>query len=635
MNSLFTRGCVLGAIIGLASVSPAWAQLALRPDPAAVPEIGDVRPGELHGLVHDQRGDPLPGAVVSVIGTTTSFAVSDRDGRFAFRNLPPGAYLVRAHLQGYPAARGRTVQVNPDARSTWNIVLTRRSGPADTPALLEAGVGVSETTVPPPQELPQHDTNADAPEGQNEVAWRLRHGRRSVLRDTNGFALAGDDESFVDDLIAGLGRTAGSPARLASALFSDVSLNGQVNLLTTASFERPQDLFFLNTGIPQPVAYVSLVAPSAVGAWTVRGAVTQGDLASWIVAGSYVRTAETVHAYEAGLSYSIQRYRGGNAEALAAMREGSRNVGSIYAYDHWRVSPRWVVSYGAKIASYDYMSVRGLVSPRAALTVQPIAGDSLRVRASVSHRESAPGAEEFLPPAMGLWLPPERTFSSVSQDGFRTEQLDHFQVAAEREWGDDAVIGARAFRQRVGDQVITLFGMGEAEGPGGLGHYHVASAGDFEAHGWGVSVSGALASGVRASLDYTQLDAEWVGASPDREVLSQFAGSLLRNTERIHDVTASVESVVAPTATRVLVLYRVNTGFASRRPEAVVPGVGTRFDVQVSQLLPFFRWTGAQWEMLVAVSNVFREDPTDSSIYDELLVFRPPTRLLGGVTVRF
>jgi hypothetical protein len=633
MNGLFMRGFVLGAIVGLAGASPVWAQLALRPEPRALPEVGDVRPGELHGIVYDQRGDPLPGAVVSVTGTTTSFAVSDRDGRFAFRNLPPGAYLVRAHLQGHQAARGRTVQVNPDARSTWNIVLTRRSE-AEALDILTAGVGVSETT-PAAQEPPTQDTSTDAPEGQNEVAWRLRHGRRSVLRDTNGLATAHNEESFIDDLIAGLGRTAGSPARLASALFSDVSLNGQVNLLTTASFERPQDLFSMNTGVPQPVAYVSLVAPSGMGEWMVRGAVTQGDLSSWIVAGSYVRSAETAHAYEAGLSYSIQRYRGGNAEALVAMRDGSRNVGSVYAYDHWQVSPRWTVSYGAKIANYDYMPVHGLVSPRAAVTVQPLAGDSLRVRASVSHRESAPGAEEFLPPAMGLWLPPERTFSSLSQDGFRAERLDHFEVAAEREWGDEGVIGARAFRQRVSDQAITLFGLRGADGPGSLGHYHVASAGDFEANGWGVSVKGPLAGGVSASLDYTQIDAEWVGVSPDRDVVARFAGSLLRSTERIHDVTASVESVVAPTATRVIVFYRVNTGFASRRPEAVVPGPGTRFDVQVSQVLPFFRWTGAQWETLVAVTNVFREDVSDRSMYDELLVFRSPTRLLGGVAVRF
>ena len=57
--------------------------------------------------------------------------------------------------------------------------------------------------------------------------------------------------------------------------------------------------------------------------------------------------------------------------------------------------------------------------------------------------------------------------------------------------------------------------------------------------------------------------------------------------------------------------------------------------MQVNQALPFLNFTSAQWEMLVAVRNMFREDLFDGSIYDELLVVRPPKRVLGGVTVRF
>ena len=61
----------------------------------------------------------------------------------------------------------------------------------------------------------------------------------------------------------------------------------------------------------------------------MRGTLTQGDLASWILAGSYMRHQPATHAYEAGVSYSMQRYLGGNGEALAAMRDGSRNVGAV------------------------------------------------------------------------------------------------------------------------------------------------------------------------------------------------------------------------------------------------------------------------------------------------------------------
>jgi hypothetical protein len=61
----------------------------------------------------------------------------------------------------------------------------------------------------------------------------------------------------------------------------------------------------------------------------------------------------------------------------------------------------------------------------------------------------------------------------------------------------------------------------------------------------------------------------------------------------------------------------------------------TRFDVQVHQGLPFLNFSNAQWTMLVAVRNLFRDAMTDASLYDELLVLRPPTRVVGGLTVRF
>jgi hypothetical protein len=39
--------------------------------------------------------------------------------------------------------------------------------------------------------------------------------------------------------------------------------------------------------------------------------------------------------------------------------------------------------------------------------------------------------------------------------------------------------------------------------------------------------------------------------------------------------------------------------------------------------------------MLVAVRNMFNEALGEGSIYDELLVVRPPKRFVGGLTVRF
>jgi hypothetical protein len=63
--------------------------------------------------------------------------------------------------------------------------------------------------------------------------------------------------------------------------------------------------------------------------------------------------------------------------------------------------------------------------------------------------------------------------------------------------------------------------------------------------------------------------------------------------------------------------------------------VDSRFSVQVFQLLPFVGWDGTQWELMVAVRNLFYDDIEQASILDELSVIDAPRRVLGGVTVRF
>lgn len=622
----FTLCPLAAAVVCLAATAaPASAQMGRPPLPRPVAQVTTVAQADLRGVVLDEQGEPLAGAVVSALGSATAFAVSDRDGHFTFRNLPAGPYLVRAHLQGYLPARARMIQVDQSSHNLSTIALTRRAD-ADQPAqVLAAGVGPADVGSDPAGEAETHD--------HGEVAWRLRHLKRSVLKETTGVIEFVDDNSFLDDSFAGFARAVGAPARLASSLFAELPLNGQFNLLTRTSFDHPQDLFSSDTWLPTGVAFLSLEAPTGNGEWSMRGALTQGDLSSWILAGSYVRRASVAHRYQGGISYGMQRYLGGNADALAAVSDGGRNVGAVYAYDEWTLSPRLSVGYGAKYARYDYLTDPGLLSPRLSATIR---GDGLTVRATMSRRALAPGAEEFIPPPTGLWLPPERTFSPVStRSGFVPERIEHYEIAAERDVLGAVVIGVRAFRQNVDDQLVTLFGVSlPGTASASVGHYYVASGGDVETRGWGVSVSRDVSDAVRASVDYTYAGSNWTRQSSDAMALSRVARSVIRDeAESVHDLTTSVESVLPVTETRVFVAYKINTRFADAF--AAGPRPGARFDVQLNQALPFMNFTSAQWEMLVAVRNMFREELTDASIYDELLVVRPPKRVVGGVTVRF
>lgn len=611
----------------VAAATPATAQIGAGTPAVMLSAAAPISPhAVIQGVVLDAQGQPLAGAVVSAFGSTTVFAVSDPEGRFSFRNVPYGPYLVRAHLQGYLPPRARLIQVDRASLTVSAIALARSARDDDAP-VLTAGVGPGEG-VAPVEEPESHD--------HGEVAWRLRHLKRSVLKDAvaSVLAVAGSDDTFLGDSLNGLGRAIGSSARLASFL-ADVPWNGHVDLLTSTSFDHPQELLSMQAW-PRGVAFISLEAPTAGGRWEMRGALTQGELSSWIVATSF-RRAPAAHRYEAGWSYGTQSSLGGAVAARSAAADLSRTVGALYASDEWAVTPRVAVAYGAKYARYDYLTDRGLFSPRASVTVTPVAGDTFHLRAAVSQREIAPGAEAFIPPPAGPWLPPERTFSALSaRRGFTPERLDHVELSAERAWGGDLVTRVRAFHQRVDDQLLTLFGLGlpGAAGGRGVGHYYVASAGDVDARGWGVRVSRTMAARLRASVDYTRIDARWLGESPDAAPLSLLVVVARPNArERVHDVVASVDSSLPVTDTRVSVLYAVNSRFDTRQAAS---GVGARFDVRVTQALPFLNFAGAEVEMLMAVRSLFRDELLDdASVYDEILAVRPPKRMVGGVTVRF
>src|SRR5437762_12654645 len=128
---------------GLFSPAISVAQVAPRPASSSVPQLVSLAAIELRGTVVDEQSQPLAGVVVSALGGASAFAVSDRSGHFVLRDLPAGPYLVRAHLQGYTPARARIIQMST-APHDISIALTRVTGKADPPQVLQAGIGAAE-----------------------------------------------------------------------------------------------------------------------------------------------------------------------------------------------------------------------------------------------------------------------------------------------------------------------------------------------------------------------------------------------------------------------------------------------------------------------------------------------------------
>jgi hypothetical protein len=602
--------------------------------------------GSISGSVIDESGASLRGAMVSAVGVTLASTVTDEHGQFTLNQLPVGKYLLRAHMLGFAASPASVVRVN-GSTAFQRVQLRRLAARVVTPIAPAAAAAVDAdapvTTRPiiaAGFDLPggaDAESTATSATAENhphdEAAWRLRHLKRSILKDAAPIVVLTDDDAVVPTGSL-FGRAMGSAASIASSIFTDFPFSGEVNFLTTGAVAPGAVLSA--TALPRGVAYLALAAPGAGGDWTIRAAMSEGDLSSWIVAGAYASKPGAAHSYDMGLSYSTQEYLGGNPAALAAVTDGSRNVGELYAFDRWTVNPTLTLDYGARYAHYDYLQQRGMLSPRFAVTLEPLR--DIRVTASVSQRMVVPGAEEFLATGTpGPWLPPERTFAPLDEPGdataFRAERSRSYEAGIEREFSRAFVLGVSRFQQSVDDQLLTVFGLRMPGGPSSVGHYYVASVGGLATDGWTVRWNTAPRSPVQGSIQYSRTHARWAGGASEL-VRSLVPAAVRANGEELHDLSTSFSADIRETATRVYLLYKVNNGFVRPGSGPSQAGLDMRFGLQVNQALPV-AFAGTKWEVLVGLRNLFR-DPTDpASVYDELLVVRPPKRLVGGFLVRF
>jgi hypothetical protein len=624
------------AIVGLTgtSMSAQTPLSAMGPRPAGFTPVlqqSRLTLGSIQGVVSDERGGPLSGALVSALGGVTSaMASTDVHGRFVIQPLAAGDYVLRVRLAGFVSSRREGVRVGPALVEVAKIQMHRMTGdaePLSARPILTAGVT-----------LPMGD-NPAASDGDNhtETAWRLRHIKRSVLKqdgDVVSIADAASEQPVPPGNPSIFGRAFDNAANMAASFFTATPFSGEVNFLTTSALGAGPTVF--SDFVPRGVAYMSIGAPAASGRWDVRASMSQSDVSAWVIAGTFTSRIATSHDSAFGVSYSTQQYQNTIARpvSLAAVTDDTRNAGEIYGSDRWTVSPTFALDYGARYAHYDYLHRRSLLSPRIGFTLTPFT--NTRVTANVAQRMLAPGAEEFLPATtVGPWLPPERTFTPLEGENFRVERARFYDVGVEHEFDGTYVLGVRRFQQRVDNQMATVFGIPVSGGPNSPGHYAVANAGAFDAEGWAVRLSSAPSLHVRGSIDYSVTRAQWVSRG-DMAAIAVWAPAAIRaRTEDIHDLTTSLETDVPQTSTRVFLLYKVNNAFA-RGPDPAHSAVDYRFDVQVNQALPFMPFSStAQWEVLVGLRNLFRDPTQAGSVYDELLVVHPPKRVIGGVLIRF
>lgn len=663
---------VAGIVPLLGSAAPAVAAGEERrgsPQPAA--DSPATPAGELAGVVTAADGAPVGDVLVSLSGPGgSSLAVSDAAGHFRFDALPPGRYLIRTHP---PGAR-RVVQVSPGEAFFEPLVLGGSSEGGTRELQLAGGVfqfgnipmeqvPVGEHAPPsrgePADKASETVSETDQAEsgagvtgagGRQRSAkmWRLRRARRSVLKDrlTGASLLQRDGARAPGGGEAGnlserwtVGRASFEPPL---AGLPGLPISGELQLLTRATLAGPS-FFWPSDAWPGQVAYVS-VAPSGPADWALRGTVdmTTGETSSWAIAGWYAASPHHDHDVQVAISYSRQAHAAAADLRFDGVRPAdagipSREVGRIDALDTWTVSPALEIGYGAELARYGYLEDARLLSPRASVTLSPV--DETRVRAALSRNLTAPGGEQFLPPLDGVWLPPERTYTSLS--GFQdvhAEEVRHVEAGIERDLGERSVIGVRRFRQTVDGQLMAMFAPGVHAPPGTLpasgGHYYLTAVGGVDVDGWGVTLEHEIEERLHAAMDYRAVRADWTRPGA-RTVAEPTADWFRTGRERFHDVTATLEAEIPETSTRVAARCRFSTAFSRPVHEGATSGLDTRFDVQVTQTLPFAPFEGSSWELLVALRSLFHEQTPGASVYDELLVVDPPRQLVGGLVVHF
>jgi len=632
---------VVACLAGSSSLARAQAGNPFAAPDERVGRLARVASGSIEGIVTDGSGQALPGATVSAFGQTSASSVTDTRGRFAIRMLPAGSYIVRAHLPGFIPSRREMVSVSPNGNARQAISLEReviRTASAAEPAAMPVLFGSATIpgadrsgSVPPPPNPTSDD--------HSETAWRIRHLTRSVLKDTTDRVALGNP-SFV---APGAAQPAASPAsarilgstlQAPSSVFGALPLTGEINLLTMGALDDPVAMLSPQN-LVNSVAFVSLRGrATSRGDWSAKFAVAQADIASWFFSGAYHSRAPGRHVFDVGASYGLLR----NAANPGAGSENfwSRSAGSVYGIDRWTITPFLSVTYGGSFSTYDYLPGAGYLSPKASVTLMPTG--RLRIRTTMARNVVAPGSEEFLQPfAENLWVPAPRSFVMLGGAAVApVERVQHVEVLVERDLGAHHMLAFRTFYQQVGDQQLTLFGSWAPIAVPGQ-QYAVTSAGDLSTRGWSVGVTNAITDRLRGSVSYALTESSWADV-PAGELVEVVALRAPRAgaTERLHDLTTELETEIPFTSTHVFVIYRLNTGFARKvSDDEVRPGFDSRFDLQVTQRLPFLDFTQAQWQVLFAVRNLFRETGCETSVYDELLVVRPPKRVVGGLLVRF
>jgi hypothetical protein len=528
--------------------------------------------GGVIGWVESTRGVPVSGALVSVFGKGL------RGGNLITQSDSHGQFVLPALPPGSYTVRAVGSGHQPSAVQRIEVVANRDS-------LFTLSLTPDGETKPQPA--------ASESQAQREWRWLMRHKRRSVLETSEHEA-----------------RTASAPRLsldLPAAPAGDLGmLDGNFELVAASGAAAAIE----GSGLPGGLGALRLAGRLTGGVrWTLGGLVAENEGRLWRTAAQFVIEPGGAHTIEAGAGYGAATTRG---LLEATLPQPERAMGAVFLKDRWRATDRFSATAGAR---YTYVGFLPSSHHADAVLEVELQGDRNTVlRGSIITRTLTPGGD--LLTLSTVAASPAITWARL--DGAsRPSRTLHGAVGVQRSFGATQ-LSAQLFEERTSDLLLTTFA---GNSPA------VRNAGSMRARGFGVRL-GHRVGPVGGSVSYTfgrRSGSTQPGVPPE-----------LAEDAEFHDVVARLDAMLDATETRLSALYRVDT-IAVMDPGAARRNTNpsNRFDVQLTQGLPFLQpLTRADWEVLFAVRNMFYE-ASEEAFLDELAVQEPPTRVVGGISVRF
>lgn len=530
--------------------------------------------GRLYGYIQDSRGAPVSGALISVFGRGLRGGLvtfSDQTGRVVVPKLPAGAYTLRALAGRDRSGAIQKVTVRPNQDAVFALSL--RSVLDDPDAL--AG---DDLATEPARRLRWLVRNK-----QRSILESLSHGVPGVPTDKNldsvpqASGVLGEALPWLPDLEGSLewarpvGGEAGALGDPATANLGAVRLRGRLN--------------------------------DAIE-WSLGGLVAESDSDSWRMAAEFVIEPGDGHRIEAGAAYGDTLMRRSLTNGAIA-DEGS--TGALFVIDRFEQGPVQVEA-GARYSYISFLSQGNHVSPLARVSAKT--GEHTRFRLGYTTQAVVPGGDLLALSTLGV---APRVTEVFADAGLRAERVAHLELAGVRSAGP-VDLTAFAFAERIRDPLVNAYKHGPRP------RLAVTNGLDARCDGLGVALGRRFGTVADSSITYSY--------GRQRALTGPAAAPA-----HFHDIVARAEAVFESTDTRISGLYRWNS--LGTPADARGRAVATRFDVQLSQGLPFLgHLTRAQWDLLVAYRNLLY-DASEGAFLDEVMVKNPPKRVVGGVSVRF